>query len=137
MLILWIHKYLIQISMTSKVIKGHKSSFNFSVNPTLPNTFLYESILIKFIWMLILWINKYFIKISMTSKVIEGHKSSSNFSVNLTFPLIDGPLMLPYPNCGDLSLSLSESFLLHLMQIYGCFRPCLFHNSKCLICHHK
>ena len=33
--------------MTSKVIKGHKSSSNFSFNPTLPNTFIYESILIK------------------------------------------------------------------------------------------
>ena len=33
--------------MTSKVIEGHKSSSNFSVNLTLPNTFIYESILIK------------------------------------------------------------------------------------------
>ena len=33
--------------MTSKVIESHKSSSNFSVNPTLPNTFIYESILIK------------------------------------------------------------------------------------------
>ena len=43
--------------MTSKVIEGHKSSFNFSLNPTpsvflefkkiLPNIFIYESILIK------------------------------------------------------------------------------------------
>jgi hypothetical protein len=33
--------------MTSKVIQGHKSSSNFSVNPTLPNTFINESILIK------------------------------------------------------------------------------------------
>ena len=35
MLILWIHKYLILITMTSKVIEGHKISSNFSVNPTL------------------------------------------------------------------------------------------------------
>ena len=33
--------------MTSKVIEGHKSSSNFSVNPTLPNTYIYESILIE------------------------------------------------------------------------------------------
>ena len=35
------------ISMITKVIEGHKSSSNFSVNPTLPNKFTYESILIK------------------------------------------------------------------------------------------
>ena len=33
--------------MTSKVIEGHKKASNFSVNPPLPNTFIYESILIK------------------------------------------------------------------------------------------
>ena len=33
--------------MTSKVIEGHKNSFNFSVNPTLPKTYIYESIWIK------------------------------------------------------------------------------------------
>ena len=33
--------------MTSKVIEGHKSSSNFSINPILPNTFIYESILIE------------------------------------------------------------------------------------------
>ena len=33
--------------MTSKVIEGHKNSLNFSINPTLPNTFIYELILIK------------------------------------------------------------------------------------------
>ena len=33
--------------MTSKVIEGHKSSSNFSINLTLPNTFIYELILIK------------------------------------------------------------------------------------------
>ena len=33
--------------MTSKVIEGHKSSPNFSINPTLPNTFIYELILRK------------------------------------------------------------------------------------------
>ena len=33
--------------MTSKGIEGHKSSFNFSVNPTFTNTFIYEPILMK------------------------------------------------------------------------------------------
>ena len=33
--------------MTSKVIEGHKSSSNFSVNQTLPNKFIYESISIE------------------------------------------------------------------------------------------
>ena len=33
--------------MTSKVIEGHKSSSDFSVNPTLLKIFIYESILIK------------------------------------------------------------------------------------------
>ena len=33
--------------MTSEVIEGHKNSSNFSVNPTFPNTFIYESILIE------------------------------------------------------------------------------------------
>ena len=36
MLTLWIRKYFIWISMTSTIIEGHKSSSNFSVNPTLP-----------------------------------------------------------------------------------------------------
>ena len=43
----------------------------------------------------------------MTSKVIEGHKSSSNFSVNPTLPLLNGSLLLPPPNCVDLSIYLS------------------------------
>ena len=51
----------------------------------------------------------------MTSKVIEGHKSSSNFSVNPTLPLLDGPLMLPPPNCVYLYLSHSISFSLPLL----------------------
>ena len=54
----------------------------------------------------------------MTSKVIEGHKSSSNFSVNPTLPLLDGPLMLPPPNCVYLSLSHSISFSLPLSFSY-------------------
>ena len=33
--------------MTSKGIEGHKSSFNFSVNPTFTDTFIYEPILMK------------------------------------------------------------------------------------------
>ena len=37
----------ISISMTLKVIEGHKSSSNFSVNPTLSNTLINGSILIK------------------------------------------------------------------------------------------
>ena len=54
--------------MTSKVIEGHKSSSNFSVNPTLPNTFIYESILIKnymnanIMNMQIFYLNKYDLK---------------------------------------------------------------------------
>ena len=72
----------------------------------LSSTFIYWQ---KIIWMLILWIRKYFILISMTSMVIEGHKSSSKFNVNQTLPLLDGPLMLPPPNCVDLSLSISFS----------------------------
>ena len=43
----------------------------------------------------------------MTSKVMEGHKSSTNFSVNPTLPLLDSLLMLPPPNCVDLSISFS------------------------------
>jgi hypothetical protein len=43
----------------------------------------------------------------MTSKVMEGHKSSTNFRVNPTLPLSDGLLMLPTPNCVDLSISFS------------------------------
>ena len=45
---------------------------------------------------------------NMTSKVIEGHKSSSNFNANPTLPLLNGPLMLPPPNCVDISLSQSR-----------------------------
>ena len=60
------------------------------------------------------------------SKVIEGHKSSSNFIVNPTLTLLDGPLMLPSPNCVDLSLSiflsLSLSFSLFLsLSLYISF----------------
>ena len=33
--------------MTSKIIEGHKSSPNYSINPTLPNKFIYESNLSK------------------------------------------------------------------------------------------
>ena len=46
---------------------------------------------------------------SKTSKVIEGHKSLSNFRVNPTLPMLDGPLMLPHPNCVVISFSLSHS----------------------------
>ena len=52
----------------------------------------------------------------MTSKVIEGHKSSSNFRVNPTLPLLDDPLMLPPPNCVDLSLYLFFSLPLSLSK---------------------
>ena len=54
--------------MISKVIEGHKSSLNFSVNTTLLNTFIYESILIKIYMntnnmnMQILHLNKYDLK---------------------------------------------------------------------------
>ena len=67
--------------MALKDIEGHKSVSNFSVNPTLPNTFIYESILIK------IYMNaEYFILLGMISKVIEGHKTSCNFSINPTLP---------------------------------------------------
>ena len=62
--------------MTSKVIETHKSSPNISVNPTLPNTFIYKSILIKIYMnaiimnMQIFLINKYDIK---------GHLRSQKF----------------------------------------------------------
>ena len=55
----------------------------------------------------------------MTSKVIKGHKSSSNFTVNPTLPLLDGPLILPSPNCVYLFLSLSISFSLPLSFSYS------------------
>ena len=55
--------------MISKVIEGHKSSSDFSVNPTLLNIFIYESILIKKKYMntngmntQILHLNKYDLK---------------------------------------------------------------------------
>ena len=82
----------------------------------LPNTFIYESILIK-IYMNtnimntpIFHLNKYDLK---------GHKSSSNFTVNPTLPLLDGPLILPSPNCLYLFLSLSISFSLPLSFFYS------------------
>ena len=97
----------------------------------LSSTFIFEPILIKkFVWMLILWISKYFIQICMPSKVIEGHKSSSNFSINPTLPLLDGPFMLPSPNCVDLSLSilfslsLSFSYSLSISLSSPYFAPC-------------
>ena len=74
--------------MTSKVIEGHKSSSNFSVNPTLPNTFVYVLVLMEiymngnFMYTQILHLYKYDLK----TKCIEVHKSSSNFSVNPTLP---------------------------------------------------
>ena len=85
----------------------------------LPNTFIYESILIKIIWILIIWIRKYFILISITLKVIEGPKSSYNFSVNPTLPLMDGPLMLPHELCAFLFFSLSISFSIPLYFSYS------------------
>ena len=50
----------------------------------------------------------------MTSKVIECYKSLSNFSVNSTLPLLDGPLMLPSPNCLVLSFFYSLSISLYI-----------------------
>ena len=55
----------------------------------------------------------------MTSKVIEGQKSSSSFSVNPILPLLDGPLILPSPNCVDIFLSLSISFFFPLSFSYS------------------
>ena len=70
--------------MTSKVIEGHKSSSNFNVFLSdfflLPNTFIYESILIKMYMNANIMNTQIFQnKISMTSKVIEGQKSSIFF----------------------------------------------------------
>ena len=54
--------------MTSKVIEGFKKSSNFSDNPTLPNTVIYETIFIKIYMnanimnMLILLLTKYDLK---------------------------------------------------------------------------
>ena len=88
----------------------------------LSRTFIYKPIFIKIYTNAIIMNNKYFIDISMTSKVIEGHQSSSNFSVNPTLPL-----MLPSPNCGDLSLSLDLhlviSFTLYLLLSLSLYPP--------------
>ena len=69
----------------------------------------------------------------MTSEVIKGHKSSFNFSVNPTLPLLDCPLILPSPNCADLSLTLhlvlfSPLFLLNSLYI-PLYLPLLFHAN--------
>ena len=73
---------------------------------------------------------------NMTSKVIEGHKSASNFSVNPTLPLLDGPLLLPSPNCEDfshspscsLSLSFSYSLSISLSTSLFCSMQTLIYN---------
>ena len=70
--------------MTSKVIKGHKKSSNFSVNPTLPITFISEQILLRIYMNAKIMNTQIFQFYLMTSKVIEGHKSASNFSINPT-----------------------------------------------------
>ena len=52
---------------------------------------------------------------------LKGHKSSSMFSVNPTLPLLDGPLMLPPPNCVDFSLTLHlvlSSTIFLLLSLY-------------------
>ena len=52
----------------------------------LPNTFIYELILIK------IYMNTNIMNMQIFHlKVIEGHKSSCNFSVNPTLPLIISP----------------------------------------------
>ena len=43
---------------------------------SVPNTLIYEFILMKIYRMLTLYIRKYLILLSMTSTVIEGHKMS-------------------------------------------------------------
>ena len=54
--------------MTSKVIDGHRGSSNFSVHPTLPNTFVYVLVLMKiymnvnFMYMQIFHLYKYDLK---------------------------------------------------------------------------
>ena len=86
-------------------------------------------------------------KIIWMLKAIEGHKSSSNFSVNPTLPLLDGPLMLPPPNCVYLNLSLSILFSLPLsfyyslsislfcsMQTFIYTQRNVFHKMRPLLC---
>ena len=77
-----------------------------------PNTFIYESILIKKI-------------ISMTSKVIEGHKCSSNFTLTQPFPywMVHWCFLLQIMWI-SLFLSPKVPLLLHLVQIYGRFCAC-------------
>ena len=59
-----------------KGIEGHKSLFNFSVNPALLNTLIYESIFIK-IYMNANIINTQIFHLNKYD--LKGHKSSSNF----------------------------------------------------------
>ena len=91
--------------MTSKVIEGHKSSSNFSINPTLPNTFIYESILIK------IYLNANIMNMQifhLNNYDLKGHSRSQKF-IQIVW----------------ISFSPKVSLLLNLMQIYGRFRPCL------------
>ena len=81
----------------------------------------------------------------MNSKVIEGYKILSNFSINPTIPLLDGPLILPSPNCVDLSLfpslSLTLSLYIPLYLTLLLYARINIHTSKCFqirsisICH--
>ena len=87
----------------------------------LPNTFIYELILIKmymntnYMNTQIIHLNKYHLKGHWS------HKCSSNFTINPTLPLLDGPLILHSPNCVYLFLSLSISFSLPLTFSYSLY----------------
>ena len=102
--------------MTSKFIEGHKSSSNFSINPTLPNTFVYVLVLMEIYINDILCICKYFIYISMTSKGIEG---SPNFSINPTLPntfIYESILRKIYMNANIMNMQI---FLLYKYDLKG------------------
>ena len=79
MIILCIRKYFIYISMTSKGIEGHKSSFNFSVNPTFTNTFIYEPILMK------IYINANIINTQIKICIIEVYLLEYYFESHLIY----------------------------------------------------
>ena len=88
--------------MTSKVIEGNKRSPNFSVNPTLPKTLIYQSILMK----------NY-----ANANIINTYANISFEYASLQIPFTVVWISL------FLSLSPKVPLLLHFMQIYGRFRP--------------
>ena len=88
-----------------------------------PNTFIYESILIKLYLNAIIMNTQilFIISISLTSKVIEGHKIIKKPNSLLKESLVSksARLLLLF-----LLLSQKVLLLLHLMQIYGRFCHC-------------